>query len=54
VSLSADGMNWIVIHSVGRTDFCTADQVGFFGDCGTSGSVNTLNFATILSSWAIT
>jgi hypothetical protein len=54
VSLSADGVNWIVIHSVGRTDFCTPDQVGFFGDCGTSGSVNTLNFATILSSWAIT
>jgi hypothetical protein len=54
VSLSADGVNWIVIHSVGRTDYLTADQAGFFADCGTSGTVNTLNCAAILSSWAVT
>ena len=29
-SLSCDGQNWLEIHSVGRTDFLTADQVGFF------------------------
>jgi len=28
-SVSADGQNWIEVHSVGRTDFLTADQVGF-------------------------
>lgn len=28
-SVSGDGENWVVFHSVGRTDFLTADQVGF-------------------------
>lgn len=27
---SYDGQHWIQLHSVGRTDFLTADQVGFF------------------------
>lgn len=31
-SFSADGQNWIAIHTVGRTDFLTADEVGFFAD----------------------
>lgn len=29
-SVSSDGYNWIEVHSVGRTDFLTADEVGFF------------------------
>lgn len=29
VSISVDGQNFIQIHSVGRTDFLTADEVGF-------------------------
>jgi hypothetical protein len=29
-SVSADGQNWAEIHSIGRTDFMTADEVGFF------------------------
>ena len=29
-SYSADGQHWTTVHSVGRTDFLTADQVGFF------------------------
>jgi hypothetical protein len=29
-STSADGQNWIQMHSVGRTDFLTADEVGFW------------------------
>jgi hypothetical protein len=29
VYTSSDGLNWIQIHSVGRTDFLTADEVGF-------------------------
>lgn len=29
-SVSADGVNFHEFHSVGRTDFLTADQVGFF------------------------
>lgn len=28
--VSADGQNWLEIHTVGRTDFMTANQVGFF------------------------
>lgn len=31
-SLSSDGVNFSVFHSVGRTDFLTADEVGFFTD----------------------
>lgn len=29
-SVSHDGYTWIAIHSVGRTDFLTADEIGFF------------------------
>lgn len=29
-SVSMDGYNFITIHTVGRTDFLTADEVGFF------------------------
>ncbi len=32
-SLSNDGINWRVVHTVGRTDFLTANQVGFFVNC---------------------
>ena len=28
--VSIDGINFIQIHSIGRTDFLTADEVGFF------------------------
>jgi len=29
-SISVDGQNFMAVHSVGRTDFLTADEVGFF------------------------
>jgi len=29
--LSADGVHWQEVHSVGRTDFMTADEILFFG-----------------------
>jgi hypothetical protein len=32
VYVSPDGINWQGIHTVGRTDFLTADQVGIFVD----------------------
>lgn len=43
-SWSADGQNWIVLHTVGRTDFMTADEVGFFvhGENGTYPAALTL------------
>jgi len=28
--IGADGQNWLQIHTIGRTDFLTADQIGFF------------------------
>lgn len=31
-SMSADGENWHVYHSVARTDYLTADQFGFFAN----------------------
>lgn len=42
VSLSADGVNFFPFHSVGRTDFLTADQVGFLvRNDATSGSLGS-------------
>jgi hypothetical protein len=44
-SLSADGLNWTVVHQIGRTDFLTADQVGIaIRGCANTGKVcsNTL------------
>jgi hypothetical protein len=35
VSFSDDGQNFIPFHTVGRTDFITADQVGFFAQANT-------------------
>lgn len=46
-SYSADFENWAVFFSVSRTDFLTADQVGFF--CGDSS--NTYTPAVTLLSW---
>ena len=42
-SYSSDGQNWATFHSVGRTDFLTADEVGFF--------VNGSTAAMTLLSW---
>lgn len=36
VSWSPDGLNFIQINSVSRTDFLTANQVGFYADSNTS------------------
>lgn len=30
-SLSSDGVNFVAVHTVGRTDFLTADEIGFGG-----------------------
>jgi hypothetical protein len=46
-SLSNDGINWRVIHTVGRTDFLTADQVGFFVNC----QETTWDAGMTLTSW---
>ena len=34
---SFNGLEWITLHSIGRTDFLTADQVGWGGDVDNSG-----------------
>lgn len=47
-SISADGQNFLTIHSVGRTDFLTADQVGFFANSNNSGHAAGVT----LLSWA--
>ena len=38
LSFSADGRNFVTFHSVSRTDFITADQVGFYGNPYVSGA----------------
>jgi len=47
ISVSADGRNWLTLHSVTRTDFLTADQV-FFGVAPPS---TTFDAAATLLSW---
>ena len=37
VSVSNDGLNWVLIHSVGRTDFVTGDQIVFGTDTNGGG-----------------
>ena len=32
-SFSPDGFNWQVLHTIGRTDFLTANEIGFGVDC---------------------
>lgn len=47
-SMSVDGQNWQTLHSVGRTNFLTADEVGFYAN-----SSNATNDAgLLLMSWA--
>ncbi len=46
-SYSADGQNWITFHTIGRTDFLTADEVGFF----VADSTNTYEVGMTLLSW---
>ncbi len=46
-SWSMDGQHWIQVHSVGRTDFLTADQVGIFA----SANHATLSMSIMVYSW---
>lgn len=49
-SLSVDGVNWLQVHSVARTDFLTANQVGFFVSTENSAVPNFAPIVT-LRSW---
>lgn len=42
LSVSANGQTWQVFHTIGRTDFLTADEVGFFLDDFTGAGDMTL------------
>lgn len=46
-SVSVDGQNWIQIHSVSRTDFLTANQIGVDLNCQST----TLTAAMLWMSW---
>lgn len=43
-SVSCDGQNWIDIHSVGRTDYLTADEIGIAVDCNNASITCVGNF----------
>lgn len=45
--VSSDGVNWLLIHSVSRTDNLTADQVGFWA----TAKNGTLDMGVTLMSW---
>ncbi len=44
-SWSSDGIDWLVLHTVGHTDFITPNQIGFFVSTENSA---TPNFAPVL------
>lgn len=46
-SWSTDGRHWLVLHTIGRTDWLTADEVGFYVNANNA----TWNQATLLLSW---
>lgn len=46
-SWSADGQHWFVLHTIGRTDFLTADEVGFYANSNNA----TWPVALTLLSW---
>lgn len=48
-SLSPDGQHWLQVHSIGRTDFLTADQYGFFCSSENSATPNVAPIVTIHS-----
>ncbi|XEG74012.1 DUF2793 domain-containing protein [Pseudomonas sp. abacavir_1] len=48
-SISEDGVNWLAIHTIGRTDFITADQVGFLVGVENSGTPNLAPILRVLS-----
>lgn len=49
-SWSNNGQNFIQIHSVGRTDFATCDEIGFYADSNNA----TYPAALTLLSWKVT
>lgn len=48
--ISSDKQHWHQIHSVGRTDFLTADQVGIFANAGST----SFDVGVGLLSWGVT
>ena len=50
-SVSNDGHHWAVLHTVGRTDFLTADEVGI---CLSMSAIGTNNLGMWLLSWEVT
>lgn len=48
-SISEDGQNWMAIHTVGRTDFLTADQVGIVVGVENSAAPNLAPTMRVLS-----
>lgn len=44
VWISSDGQNWALIHSVGRTDYLTADEVGIAVDCNNASIICVANW----------
>lgn len=50
---SQDGQNWVTVHSVGRTDYLTADQIGFFVNAQNVSNAFDTGDMTLLS-WKVT
>ncbi len=50
-ALSHDGQTWTQMHSIGRTDFLTADQVGFLVSSEAAAGTAALDVCAHLLSW---
>lgn len=51
ISGSMDGINWKVLHSIGRTDFLTANQIGFCMMTEKGSGLTTLTQGLTIYSW---
>lgn len=53
ISLSNDGNNWMLLHSIGRTDFLTADSAAIFINGNENNATEEWDAALLLQSWSL-
>ena len=53
-SVSADGNNWIVLHTVGRTDFMTPNAFCIWADANNHNGSTPYDSGILVASWLIT
>ncbi len=52
ISASMDGTNWILLHTIGRTDFLTANAAAFFVNANNNNGTQPYDAGALLLSWS--